>query len=74
LGRKTYYGYKSAGFEYKQTIQNCKAEFERASQTKEWFRKLQPAPSDWNELRALITLKYGDFDADDIRMKLDAIK
>jgi hypothetical protein len=41
---------------------------------KEWFRRLQPAPADWVELRNLIVQKYGDVDADDIRMKLDAIK
>jgi len=41
---------------------------------KEWFKRLQPAPSDWAELRTLIVRKYGDVDADDIRMKLDAIK
>jgi len=35
---------------------------------------LQPAPADWAELRTLIVQKYGDVDADDIRMKLDAIK
>jgi hypothetical protein len=41
---------------------------------KEWFRRLQPAPTDWVELRNLIVQKYGDVDANDIRMKLDAIK
>jgi hypothetical protein len=41
---------------------------------KEWFRKLQLVPADWVELRTLIIQKYGDVDADDIRMKLDAIK
>jgi len=42
--------------------------------TKEWFKRLQPAPADWAELRTLIVQKYGDVDADDIRMKLNAIK
>ncbi len=41
---------------------------------REWFRKVQLAPADWAELRTLIVQKYGDVDADDIRMKLDAIK
>jgi hypothetical protein len=41
---------------------------------KEWFRRLQPAPVDWTELCNLIVQKYGNIDADDIRMKLDAIK
>ncbi len=39
---------------------------------KEWFRRLQPAPANWTELRNLIVQKYGGIDADDIRMKLDA--
>jgi len=41
---------------------------------KEWFRRLQPAPADWAGLRTLMIQKYGNIDADDIRMKLDAIK
>jgi hypothetical protein len=41
---------------------------------KEWFRRLQPALADWVELRNLIVQKYGNVDANDIRMKLDAIK
>jgi uncharacterized protein YutE (UPF0331/DUF86 family) len=35
---------------------------------------LQLALADWDELRTLIVQKYGDVDADDIKMKLDAIK
>jgi len=41
---------------------------------KEWFRKLQPVLADWAELRTLIIQKYGGIDADDIRMKMDAVK
>jgi hypothetical protein len=41
---------------------------------RDWFKRLQLAPVDWNELRTLILKKYGNVDADDIRMKLDAIK
>jgi len=41
---------------------------------KEWFKRMQPAPADWPELKILIVQKYGNVDADDIRMKLDAIK
>jgi hypothetical protein len=41
---------------------------------KEWFKRLQLVSADWAELRTLITQKYGDVDADDIKMKLDAIK
>ncbi len=41
---------------------------------KEWFRRLQPMPADWTELQTLMEQKYGNVDADDIRMKMDAIK
>ncbi len=41
---------------------------------KEWFRRLQPVPADWADLRTLMIQKYGNVDADDIRMKLDAVK
>jgi hypothetical protein len=41
---------------------------------KEWFKKLQPTPANWPELRTLIVQKYGNVDVDDIRMKLNAIK
>jgi hypothetical protein len=41
---------------------------------KEWFKRLQPAPADWPELKMLIVQKYGNVDTDDIRMGLDAIK
>ncbi len=41
---------------------------------KEWFRSLQPSTTNWVELKTLIVQKYGDVDANDIKMKLDAIK
>jgi hypothetical protein len=41
---------------------------------REWFKRLQPVPADWNEMRTLIVQKYGNVDADDIRMKMDAVK
>ncbi len=41
---------------------------------KEWFKRLRPAPTNWAELRTQIMQKYGNIDAYDIRMKLDAIK
>ncbi len=41
---------------------------------KEWFKRLLPAPIDWAKLKTLIIQKYGEVDADDIKMKLDAIK
>ncbi len=41
---------------------------------KEWFRRLQPVPTDWTELRTLMVQKYGNIDADDIRMRMDTIK
>ncbi|CAM6009166.1 unnamed protein product [Sphagnum balticum] len=33
---------------------------------KEWFRRLQPVPADWAELRTLMVQKYENVDADDI--------
>jgi len=42
--------------------------------TKEWFKKLNPPPSDWTILRIVIVQKFGDVDADEICVKLDAIK
>jgi hypothetical protein len=41
---------------------------------KEWFRTFQLALADWTKLRNLTVQKYGNVDADDIQMKLDAIK
>ncbi len=41
---------------------------------KEWFRRLQPVLADWVKLWMLMVQKYGNVDADDIRMKMDAIK
>jgi hypothetical protein len=41
---------------------------------RDWFRRLQPTPVDWVELRALILQKYGNVNDDDIRAKLDAIR
>jgi len=41
---------------------------------KKWFRRLQPVPADWTELRTLMVQKYKNIDVDDIRMKMDAIK
>jgi hypothetical protein len=41
---------------------------------KEWFRRLQLMPADWTELRTLMEQKYRNVDADDIQMKMDAIK
>jgi hypothetical protein len=31
-------------------------------------------PTNWADLRMLMIQKYGNVDADDIRMKLDAVK
>ncbi|CAK9856560.1 unnamed protein product [Sphagnum jensenii] len=35
---------------------------------KDWFRRLQPVPTNWTELRTLMIQNYGSIDADDIRM------
>jgi len=41
---------------------------------KEWFRRLQPVPTNWTKLRTLMVQKYENIDADDIQMKMDTIK
>jgi hypothetical protein len=41
---------------------------------KEWFKKLNPAPTNWTKLHTWIMQKYGNVDDDDIWIKLDAIK
>jgi hypothetical protein len=50
------------------------AKLKLRGRAKNWFRNLQPAPADWAELQTLIVQKYGGIDADDIRMKMDAVK
>jgi pyruvate-formate lyase-activating enzyme len=50
------------------------AKLNMRGRVKEWFRRLQPAPTNWIELRTLMIQKYGNINADDIRMKMDVIK
>jgi hypothetical protein len=42
--------------------------------TKEWFKKLNLPPADWTVLRTTSVQEFDDVDADEIRVKLDAIK
>jgi hypothetical protein len=44
------------------------------SRAKEWFKKLNPPPTDWTVLRTAIVQKFGDVDVDEICVKLDAVK
>jgi hypothetical protein len=44
------------------------------SQAKEWFKKLNPPLTDWTVLKTMIIQKFGDVDANEICVKLDAIK
>ncbi len=41
---------------------------------KQWFKKLNHAPTNWIKLCTQIMQKYGNIDVDDIWLKLDAIK
>jgi hypothetical protein len=41
---------------------------------KEWFCRLQHAPVDWANMRNQMVQKFGNIDADNIRMRMDAIK
>jgi hypothetical protein len=43
-------------------------------QAKEWFKKLNPPPTNWTVIRTIIVQKFGDVDADEICVKLDVIK
>ncbi len=50
------------------------AQLNLIGRAKEWFKRLQLALANWVELKILIVQKYGDVDANDIKMQLDAIK
>jgi hypothetical protein len=41
---------------------------------KEWFKKLNPPSVDWTVSRTTTVQKFGNVDADEIHVKLDAIK
>jgi len=43
-------------------------------QAKDWFKKLNPPLVDWTILRTTIVQKFGDVDANEIHVKLNAIK
>jgi hypothetical protein len=43
-------------------------------QTKDWFKKLNPPLADWIILRTTIVQKFGDVDANETHVKLNAIK
>lgn len=42
--------------------------------TKDCYKKLQSTPTSWNEMKTRIQQKFGDFDMDELRMRLDGIK
>jgi len=44
------------------------------SRAKEWFKKFNPPSADWTILRIAFVQKFGDVDANEIHVKLDAIK
>jgi hypothetical protein len=50
------------------------AKLNLCGRAKEWFRRLQAAPVDWADLHNQMVQKFGNIDADDIRMRMDAIK
>ncbi len=43
-------------------------------QAKEWFKKFNSPLANWTILRIAIVQKFGDVDANEIRVKLNAIK
>jgi hypothetical protein len=44
------------------------------SRAKKWFKKFNPPSVDWTSLRIAFVQKFGDVDANEIHVKLDAIK
>jgi hypothetical protein len=41
---------------------------------KDWFKKLQLATSDWNEMKTSMQYKFNDVNFDEIIMKMDVVK
>jgi hypothetical protein len=41
---------------------------------KDWYIRLNPTPLDWQTLCILMIVKYGVYDGEELRVKMDAIK
>lgn len=50
------------------------AKFNLSWKAKDQFKKLQPTPTNWNEMRKRMQQKFNDVHLDEIRMKMDTIK
>lgn len=48
--------------------------FNLCGKAKDWFKKLQFAPTDWNEIKTKMQQKFDDVDLDEIKMKMDIVK
>jgi len=42
--------------------------------TKDWFKKLQHVPVDWNEMKTSMHQKFNVVDLDDLKVKMDSVK
>jgi hypothetical protein len=42
--------------------------------TKDWYKRLNPTPLDWQTLRILMMAKYGVYDGEELEVKMDAIR
>ncbi len=43
-------------------------------QAKDWFKKLQHVPIDWNEMKINMQQKFGVVNLDDLKVKMDSIR
>ncbi len=43
------------------------------SKAQDWYRRLDPPPEDWRALQALLHLKYGLYDENELRTKMDVV-
>jgi len=39
-----------------------------------WYHQLDPTPHDWVMLQALLHQKYGNYDEDKLRLKMDVVR
>ncbi len=42
--------------------------------TKDWYRSLNSAPLDWQTLQIIMMEKYGVYDGEELKVKMDAIR
>ncbi len=48
--------------------------FNMHTKVKNWYKELNLASIDWDEMKTCMQQKFGDVDLDELIMKMDAIK